>query len=60
MSCCYAQTITTVGGIESGFSACSYMSSCYTVEASNPTNDFVNTDDAAVATNFSCPGTVWT
>jgi hypothetical protein len=60
MSCCYAQTITTVGGIESGFSACSYMSSCYTVEASNPTNDFVNTDDAAVGTNFSCPGTVWT
>ena len=60
MSSCQAGTITTVGGTENGFHSCSYMASCYTTEAANAGNDFVNTDDTEVATNFSCPGTVWT
>lgn len=55
LSACQANDIDSSAGSAYGFYSCDYGSSLYTTEANNASNDFINTDDVAIATNFSCP-----
>lgn len=52
-------SVTSGSGVANGFMACTYVSSCYTAEPANAGNDFVDTPDTNVSTNYSCPDTVW-
>jgi hypothetical protein len=55
LSACEALNITCAGGSERGFHTCTYGSSLYTTEATNPSNDWMNTNDAQITNKYSVP-----
>jgi hypothetical protein len=62
LTCLYissAQAVTITGATNFGFLSCQYIAASFTNEAVNDTNDWVDTNDAQVANQFSTPA-VWT
>ena len=52
---CYTNTVSNVGtGSAEGFTNCLHVSSVSSTEALNAGNNFVDSDAAAIGTNFSC------
>lgn len=54
ISACY------VTNADNGFNSCQYGSSLYTAIATNPSNTYIDTTDAAIGNQFSCHPTNWT
>jgi len=56
---CSAVNIDSAAATANGFYSCTYLAACYTDEALNAACDFVDTDDAGIAINYSCQQTIW-
>lgn len=59
LSACQANDIDTTTSTAYGITGSSYISAFYTSEANNASNDWADTDDAAITNKYSCPA-VWT
>jgi hypothetical protein len=59
ISACYSNDIDSTSSNAYGFRACTYGAALYTTEPANPSNDWIDTVDGAVANKVSTPS-VWT
>ncbi len=55
IAACLANDIDSAGGAANGFRNCNYGAAIYTTESTNSNNDWMDTDDAQITNNYSCP-----